>query len=258
MKLEKIEEQVFFSTVRISTSKENVEGASIGTGFLISIPVNDATAKKAAILLISNKHVFKDPKHKIELNFTKKQKNENKPDLGKIHKFLGEDYDDLYTEHPNPNVDLACLNISQIGNHNLYFRVIQEDLISNFEEEELLPGLSVWFVGYPENRYDVSNNLPLLRKGYIASIPKVDYNLAEQFVIDAQVFQGSSGSPVFVSLNDKYKLIGIISQTMIKQGKLKAVPTVQTQIGVDQILGLGIVIKSTLLKELINKALSKV
>ena len=94
--------------------------------------------------------------------------------------------------------------------------------------------------------------------GYIASIPKIDFNSTEQFVIDAQVFQGSSGSPVFVSLNGKYKLIGIISQTMIKQGKLKAVPTVQTQIGIDQILGLGIVIKSTLMKELIEKALSKV
>ena len=82
--------------------------------------------------------------------------------------------------------------------------------------------------------------------------------LLSLFDIAYQVFQGSSGSPVFVSLNGKYKLIGIISQTMIKQGKLKAVPTVQTQIGIDQILGLGIVIKSTLMKELIEKALSKV
>ncbi len=73
-------------------------------------------------------------------------------------------------------------------------------MISDFSEENLVPGVDVWFVGYPANRFDVVNNLPLLRKGYISSIPRVNFNSQEQFIIDAQVYQGSSGSPVFAPI----------------------------------------------------------
>ena len=46
MKLLKFEEQVFFSTVRVTTTKNNVDGASIGTGFIVSIPVDTEEAIK--------------------------------------------------------------------------------------------------------------------------------------------------------------------------------------------------------------------
>mgnify|MGYP003291781313 CR=1 FL=1 len=49
-------------------------------------------------------------------------------------------------------------------------------------------------------RYDKKNNLPLVRTGTIASHPRKDFNGLPQFVIDAQVFPGSSGSPVFIDM----------------------------------------------------------
>jgi len=254
----KFEEEVFFTTTRITIPQANVNGTSIGTGFLFNAPLNDGTERQIT-LLISNKHVFHNPNGAISFNFNKKTA-DGHPDLGRLHTFNGQDFSGIYTEHPNPNIDLACINASEITQeeHNVYYRNISPDMVADFNDETLNPGVDVWFVGYPANRFDVSNNLPLLRKGYISSIPRVNFNSRDQFVIDAQVFQGSSGSPVFAPVNGQFKLIGVVTETMIRHGRLQAIPTLQAGIGVEQTLGLGIVLKSTLLKELIDSAVAKV
>ena len=255
---DKFEEQVFFTTTRISVSQPDGKGTSIGTGFLHNAYLNDGT-NRSIMLLISNKHVFQNPSSEISFTFNKK-KDESEPDLGNIHTFSGKEFSGIYTEHPNPNIDLACINASIITHeeHNVYYKHIQAEMISDFTEEEFVPGQDVWFVGYPANRFDVSNNLPLLRKGYVASIPKVSFNAKDEFVIDAHVHQGSSGSPVFSAINGQFKLVGVVTQTMIKHGILQAIPTLQTGLGIEQTIGLGIVLKSTLLKELIAEAVKKI
>jgi hypothetical protein len=259
MDLEKFQEQIFFSTVRITTQKKGDTGASIGTGFLLRIPLT-RRQDRALILLISNKHVFVDPSHGIALNFTRRADGDPaRPSLGKVFSVNGNDFKGVYTEHPDPNVDLACLNVSLIANEpqHVYFRNVELEMIADFAEPDLLPGCDVWFVGYPENRYDTVNNLPILRRGYVASVPKVDFNGRPQFVIDAQVFPGSSGSPVFAALNGFFRLVGVVTETMIRHSQLQAVPT-GLVVGVQQVLGLGIVLKSHLVVELARAAADKV
>ena len=255
---DKFEEQVFFTTTRITIPQANGAGTSIGTGFLCNAPLNDGTAR-SVLLLISNKHVFQNPSGAISFTFNKKE-NESEPDLGNIHTFSGIEFSGIYTEHPNPEIDLACINASIITHeeHNVFYKNVTPEMISDFKEETFVPGLDIWFVGYPAIRFDVSNNLPLLRKGYVSSIPKVNFNSKDEFVIDAQVYQGSSGSPVFAAIDGNFKLIGVVTQTMIRHGMLQTIPTLQSGLVVEQTLGLGIVLKSTLLHELINAATSKV
>jgi hypothetical protein len=53
-------------------------------------------------------------------------------------------------------------------------------------------------VGYPISLWDSVNNLPLLRRGITATHPKIDYRGKPEFLIDAAVFPGSSGSPVYL------------------------------------------------------------
>jgi hypothetical protein len=127
--------------------------------------LNDGTNRNVT-LLISNKHVFQNPNGAISFTFNKKD-NESEPDLGNIHTFAGTEFTGIYTEHPNPEIDLACINASIITHeeHNVYYKNITPKMISDFKEENFIPGLDIWFVGYPANRFDVSNNLPLLRKG---------------------------------------------------------------------------------------------
>ena len=56
----------------------------------------------------------------------------------------------------------------------------------------------VLFVGYPNGMFDKANNLPVARRGITATPATVDYGGRPVFLIDASVFPGSSGSPVFL------------------------------------------------------------
>ncbi|MCX5809825.1 MAG: serine protease [Proteobacteria bacterium] len=253
MNLKVFHEQVFFTTVRIVVANQNAAGSSIGTGFLYKVPV---TPDQTCILLISNKHVYGDGKTPIQLVFHKKDVAQTgKPDLGQTVTLRDNSFQSVYTTHPDSIVDLACINVSKIGNEELsiFFKTLDDNLLADFNHEQLLPGNEVWFIGYPENRFDTKHNLPILRHGYIASIPKIDFEGQRQFLIDAQVFQGSSGSPVFTTLGNQFKLIGVVARTMIKNEKLQSIPTA-TVLSVPQVIGLGIVLKSTLLVELLETA----
>jgi hypothetical protein len=118
--------------------------------------------------------------------------------------------------------------------------------LADFEEPELSVAAPVFFVGYPEAISDTQNNLPLIRKGIISSHPGFDFDGFPQVIIDAQVYPGSSGSPAFVSLGNAcqtpgsvstFKLLGVVTATYLKNLRP---------------IGLGIVIKATCLKQLID------
>jgi hypothetical protein len=252
MQLKHFEEQIFFTTVRITIPTETGQGASIGTGFLYRVPVSTDCS---CILLVSNRHVYGDPTKPIQLVFHRRDAQDpSRPRLGDTIIVTDSQFEGVFTGHPNEGVDLACINVSSvIDNNPVFFKNLDEQFMPDFDHERLLPGNDVWFVGYPANRFDTSNNLPVLRRGYIASIPKVDFERQPQFLIDAQVFPGSSGSPVFTTIDGHYKLVGIVSQTMIRNEHLQAIPTGQA-LGVQQIIGLGIVLKASLLAPLLDKA----
>jgi hypothetical protein len=258
MKLDRFQEQIFFSTVRITIPSKSGSGASIGTGFILRTHLND-TKNRYVLLLISNRHVYGDTSQSIILNFHKKKADGSIPELGQIVTLKKRQFKGIYIGHPDPDVDLACINISIITypQHNIFYKSLNTKMFSDFSEDNLLPGADVWFIGYPENRFDIKHNLPILRRGYIASIPKVDFNDKHQFVIDAQVFQGSSGSPVFSPIGSYFKFVGVVTETMIRNEKLQAVPTT-IAFGVQQILGLGIVIKAPVVNELIDHATNEI
>ena len=258
MKLEKFQEQVFFSTVRIALSGGTGVGQSIGTGFLVSV-VFPGSKDQFVTLLVSNRHVFGQKGQSLTLFFHKLNGAKTGPLLGQVVTFHDGQFSGPHWAHTDQEIDLACQNVSIImkSKYNIYHTHLLLDHFADFGEDDLLPGKEVWFVGYPENRFDTAHNLPLLRKGHIASIPTIDFNSQKQFVIDAQVFRGSSGSPVFSILGDRFKFLGLLTQAMIKHQTLQAVPT-STAVGVEQMIGLGIVIKAPAVKELIDHSLVKI
>lgn len=259
MKLDNFESQVFFTTVRITVPNEQNMGASIGTGFIYSSSIADDPQNRRIILLISNRHVFGDPKNTLVINFHKKNPENGDPILGETNTLRQEGFHNNYFPHPNENVDLACMNISFIADkqNQIYHKNLHLKFFEDIDENEIIPGSDVLFIGYPENRFDINHNLPILRKGIIATIPTIDFNGQKQFLIDAQVLKGSSGSPVFASIKGNYKLVGVVSQTMIKHQKLTTIPTAY-DFGVEQTLGLGVVLKKVLVEELIENAVSTI
>lgn len=52
-------------------------------------------------------------------------------------------------------------------------------------------------VGFPNGLMDEQNNLPIMRKGILATPFYADHNGQKNFVIDIAAFGGSSGSPIF-------------------------------------------------------------
>jgi len=210
--------------------------------------------RRALVLLISNKHVFGDSGHRIQLKFHKRGQSNTQPQLGETITITSKEFSGVYRGHPNPNIDLACLNISDVvSKHPINILGLKPEMLADFSEPDLQAGKDIWFVGYPQDRFDVANNLPILRHGNIASIPQVDFNSERNFLIDAQVFPGSSGSPVFTQIGDRYKLVGVVAQTMIRYGRVQPVP-ISSRLKAEGILGIGIVIKSPLVKELIDLA----
>lgn len=257
MNLESFHEGIFFCTVRITV--DTAQGFSIGTGFLLRANISEAPNEKGATLLVSNKHVFHESSQKIFLNFHKRAI-DGQLALGETMSSSVPDFrrNTLYIEHPDSDIDLACIVVSGIESpdSHVYAKTISTRMIATYEET-IFPGLEVWIVGYPAGLGDNQNNLPLLRRGYIASIPTLDYNGRKQIVIDAQIFPGSSGSPVFADLDGKFRLIGVVTETMLYPQHLEQIQ-VSSEMGIKEILGLGIVLKSTVLNQLVDAALTKI
>lgn len=248
------EKTLLYSTVRIVITNSHSSGDSVGTGFIVSVP-SPSLEGESYLFLVSNRHVFVDPTHQISLVFTKRQIDSLEPSLGEIAKFSQSGFSGGYIAHPDHNIDLACVNMSSFGEPELglYFRHYSQENLLNATSQDLSVGQDVFFIGYPDGRYDVVNHLPIMRKGCIASSVNVDFNGEKQFLIDAQVFQGSSGSPVFAEIGREFKIAGVISRTMIKNSMLQNIP-VSTAQGIQQPIGLGLVLKVSLLNELLNHA----
>lgn len=254
-------EQLLYTTLRIECKNSEGRVTSIGTGFLLSRPVGENQYK---LYLVSNKHVLIGTPN-IAISFTCKENGE--PKHGHKQELNLQGIDRIVKGHPNPNVDIAAMDCTGLFitiEDKIYYKYVDYSMLADFHEPELSVAENVYFVGYPDGRYDMANNLPLIRTGMISSHPQYDFNGQPEFVIDAQVFPGSSGSPVYIDLTfenfkngqivvgqRKLKLLGIVAMTMIRNNTLQAIPAGTNYI-MQEVLGLGIVFKSTAIKELVD------
>jgi hypothetical protein len=116
-----------------------------------------------------------------------------------------DDFEKLWIRHPDTNVDLAILPIASVLRR---MEAIQKHLnIASLNAKVLASSNELWevgaiaevkFVGYPIGLWDEKNNLPISRRGVTATDPAIDYNGRRELLIDAAVYPGSSGSPVFL------------------------------------------------------------
>ncbi len=132
------------------------------------------------------------------------------------------------------------------------------------------------FIGYPDGLYDELNLTPIARKGITATPLHLDYGGDPAFLIDATVFPGSSGSPVFAAPNairsnenrdlmliaSRMMLLGVLSSGFVtmEQGKIKPGPIPPPQgmaIEVEQMIGLGYVYKSSTVLETVENYVEK-
>lgn|GEM_PF-233667 len=259
--LKSAEEELLFSVPLIKVKYENNSEAQ-GTSFFVSYKTEFENQKKEMVFLVTNKHVIENSiSQKIYLHY--KDKN-GYPVLDK-HKEI----DLQKSEHnwiSDKNSDITILNLSaSIEKYkDLYFKTIPLFLEKLQPKESDIDVIEdVIFIGYPNGLYDKKNLLPIVRKGITASSYNFDFDGEPKFLIDASVFQGSSGSPVFILDTGKFvdgKKVNLAGNRVYFLGILASVYFKDDKHIVDekahftrQMIDIGVVYKSFEVEKLIKK-----
>ena len=144
----------------------------------------------------------------------------------------------------------------------VFYRSLSRENLVDFQTEEAIQ--DIMMVGYPMGIADEENNLPVVRKGITSSHIRSNFQKKPEVLIDAAVFPGSSGSPVFLCQHQgsnffKAKLLGTAyaipqytAQGIVCDSsdhmQCTPIPTISTSTKIPS--NLGFVIKATELSQL--------
>lgn len=153
--------------------------------------------------MVSNKHVLCN-KEWIELDFAAAEPASGLRIFGKSTKLRIGRSELAVVEHPDPCIDLAAIpaiplfDILRQRDVNPHMMSLSDRNLPNQRvKDALLPAMPILMVGFPNGLMDEANNLPVVRRGSLATPYRADYQGNSDFVIDIAAFGGSSGSPVF-------------------------------------------------------------
>lgn len=283
MNVKSLSEKLLFGSIKIETIVPT--GISSGTGFIF---LTYSSTGEKEYYVVTNKHVVKNAISGT-LRFILKDSSGN-PDLQnaisyKINNFEKQwfGYDNIIEDEiTNDTIDVAIIPFEPIfysilkqtgkeiyfGSPRLDNIPTQEDIDNTIDVIE-----NILFIGYPNGLIDEYNNTPIVRKGITATPYSLDFNNQKKFLVDASVFGGSSGSPVYLFqegiykqkgtnkmiMSDKFFFLGIINSVFSKyeQRNLKAVPIQTTNslhkwVSINrQTIDLGVVFKPDTILETI-------
>lgn len=255
-------EQLAHSTVRIECDLSG--GMGTGTGFFYSL---NREGDRHIPVIVTNKHVVAGAtKGRFLLTL---QGPDGLPMVGKCQAYELDAFEQRWLPHPDPTVDLCVMPMAPLiqeahkTGKQFFFATMEKTLIPTSEEIDDMVGLeSITMVGYPNGLWDRENNLPIFRRGVLATDYKRDWNGKKEFLIDAACFPGSSGSPVMLFEvggyqtrkgtfmgSSRVKLLGVLyagpQHTVEGEVRVVVVPTQQKAISLAGIPNnLGIIIKA--------------
>lgn len=172
----------------------------------------------------------------------------------------------LWTGHPDESVDIAVFDFPPNDSLQGLMRQLSDTkyipLSFLGDVDSLCLAQDVLFFGFPLGLGDEGNPQPLVRSGIISYLDPTE----KTFILDAQVFGGSSGSPVVSTgtargdppLMKRRRLLGIISGYRYSAIRFGSVERGGSRSGMDTIrfpvenAGLGTVFSSDLILETID------
>lgn len=276
MKIDTNARSLFFSTAHITATADGTgTGTPLyqeGTGFFYN-PAHDPKVTMFAPLLVTARHVIEGAKD-VEIRIIQAGA-DGEPKLGKVTggHFKRSDFID----HPNPQVDLTCLplgemiNVAQDAGVSHFIRYVDSNFYpAPWELAEFDAIETITFVGYPDGQFDRYNRTPIARRGTTASPIQWQWSGQQAFLIDASVFPGSSGSPVYylrpgayatsVGLNfgaPRVVLLGVLThrlETSVEGGVEITKRRVNISVGID----LGLVANWTLVDQVVDAACARI
>lgn len=274
MKIKTNYDQLLFTTIRIETITP--KGVGTGTGFIFSRHVPD---EGTMLFLVTNKHVVKDA-IKGSLFFV--QSDGVEPILGKRVDITIEGFNNRWFGHPDASIDVCVMPLVPVINEvaqagfQVFYRAVPQELVPNDEIIENLNAVEeVVFIGYPNGIYDQVNLMPIVRRGITATHPQLKYDGKPIFLIDAGVFPGSSGSPVFILnegaysrggtiiLGSRLHFIGVVASVYFREDlqQIEFAPVVSEKhlpfTRSRQMIGLGMVFRGSTVIETIDHFLRR-
>lgn len=226
-----------------------------GTGFFIHYAVEGG----AILFLVSNKHVLEGATS-VEAKFHLREAEGKGLHIGipggnqvyvslQIHRDIKLEVENRLFLHRS--ADLACLECSYLTRRNDIVLVpFSQARILDWSRSALFPGQQVMFVGYPMKIMDKTHNLPVARTGTLASLPELDYDGRPEFLVDGTVWQGSSGSPIFVAGTGAegeapFSCIGVVHAYPIFKRTIENMEDSKKQISFNENPGLTLATKSS-------------
>jgi len=271
MEINSTTKKLLFNTVRVDTELEDGSEGS-GTAFIVS----HAHKRGSHTFVVTNRHLV-DGVRRGGLVFT--QKRAGKPLLGQRFQINIEDFPHAWFMHPDSEVDLAIIPMRPLDQAareqglELYYHVIDTRLVPDTAALHALDALEeVLFVGYPNGVWDHVNLMPILRRGTTATPLALDFEGRAEFLIDAAVYPGSSGSPVFIyqpdtlrpnqTMGRKFLFAGVVAAVFFREdgNHLVPAPVPANNTGAvisSEMIDLGLVIKAQAVIEVINAYLGK-
>lgn len=254
MNLNDLSTQLLFTTVPIWTEKVSGERAS-ATAFIYNVPVPNKPGHSVP-LLVTNHHVVANAKRSLIEMIERDGDRPNREKRVRVELPA-----ELLLQNVSAELDIAliplgaALNQIEAVGRPAFFRSITPDIIPSAEVLADLAAMEdIVFIGYPSGLRDETNANPLIRRGITSTPVWNDYHGRPTFLIDAGVFPGSSGSPVFILNQGAYAtkdglvvgsrilFLGMICQSMVR-----------TDAGSQTFLGLGEVLRSSALRDFIDR-----
>lgn len=257
MEINSLTKRLLFNTIRVDTVLEDGSEGS-GTAFVVSHAVGNNTY----LFVVTNRHLVEGVRSG-GLVFT--QKRHGQPAIGERFQINIHDFAHAWFLHPDPAVDLAIIALRPLEQAareqgvELYYHAIDTRLAADANTLRTLDALEqVLFVGYPSGVWDQVNLMPILRRGTTATPMMLDFEGRREFLIDAAVYPGSSGSPVFVYQPDalrpsqpgnKFLFAGVVAAVFFREEANHIVPAPvpannnATVMG-SEMIDLGLVIKA--------------
>lgn len=262
-------DQLFFVTAYLEGSGAGDTWS--GTGFCFALESDQGTVH----VLVSNKHVLARAE---SLRVRMVASAGDRPRLGSATQMDVAGAASLVVGHPDPAVDVAVMPLSPVLEEMAkngappFFRSVSPEICLTPEGARGLDSIEdVLFVGYPNAIFDTKNFTPIARRGTTATPIQLDYRGEPAFLVDASIFPGSSGSPVFLSDTGTYRSRDgavVVGSRLVALGVLAAVHTAQVggtaaalparqTVQVETPMGLGIVYKAETIVACIDLLLAR-